>query len=85
VSIIVGFVFVDRALARRLKICPYLRRVPFGNEGRHWNLCCVDNKKGHCDFRGRRLKFKPRSVGFYVAWVCPKLVGISFEEFVYYG
>ena len=84
VSITVGFVFVDRAFARRLRACPYLRQVPF-NVDRHWNMCCFDNKKRHCDFHGRRLKFKPRSVGFRVAWVCPRLVDVSFREFAYYG
>jgi len=84
----VGFVFSDRAFAHRLAVCPYLRQVLFTlpsnlDDFRCYNVCSLD--KLHCDFRGCRLKFKPCFDGVRVAWVCPKLVGVSVEEFEYYG
>jgi len=84
----VGSVFSDRDFAHRLAVCPYFRQTLYNltsnlYDFRCWNMCDLDKK--HCDFRGCRLKFKPCFDGVRVAWVCPKLVDVSVEEFEYYG
>jgi len=77
-QVVVGSV-LDMASAQRLVVCPYFKRVVFSREWcpnihHFWKMCCLD--KEHCDFHGRRLKFKPCFAGVRVAWVCPKAIGL---------
>lgn len=76
-SVTVGFV-CDVVDKERLAFCPYFERVffnRFSSRGvsRTWNKCCLDS--GHCDFHGRRVRFKPHFDGTCtIVWVCPKAV-----------
>lgn len=86
-SVTVGSI-LDKAVCKRLKVCPYFKRVSFGciddfGEFRYWNMCCLDHE--HCAFRGRLLKFDTCCHwGFLrVVWVCPKVVGLPFGGDVY--
>ncbi len=62
--------------------CPHICRVLFtprgsGNESfKHtWNECRLDS--GHCDFHGRRFKFRSCWTHLKVVWVCPKILSLS--------
>lgn len=82
-SVTVGFI-CDKAGKEQLVFCPHFERIFFSRfsslgVSRTWNKCCLD--LGHCDFRGRRVRFKPHFNGTYtVVWVCPKLVGLPDRE-----
>ena len=72
-GIAVDSVISDRKLAHKLAVCPFFEHVRYSSLDafRLWNLCRLDF--GLCGSCGRRYKFKPRFVGLYVIWVCPKL------------
>jgi len=74
---------LDSASGKRLAECPFLKKVLFNRSSsldvvHFWNMCSMDNE--HCDFHGRKLRFKPCFSGVRVCWLCPKLVGLPNEE-----
>jgi hypothetical protein len=74
---------LDSESARRLAVCQYFKRVLFSVAShypycRAWNQCSLDRE--HCDFHGRRFKFKPCHGGVRVVRMCSKLVGLPDEE-----
>lgn len=67
---------IGQLVDKRLVWCPHCHRVLWSSASSPsrvftWLKCDVDD--AHCDFKGRRLKFKPSGSGTRVAWVCPKL------------
>ena len=69
----------DSGSAQCLAVCPFFKRVLFSVPSHYpyckaWNQCSLDRE--HCDFHGRRFKFKPCLGGVRVVWMCSKLVGL---------
>ena len=75
-------IVLDRVVGKRLAVCPHVRKVLFSREScpslvRSWNMCSLDSE--HCDFRGCRLKFEGYGIdSLRVAWVCPRILDLSF-------
>jgi hypothetical protein len=84
-SIVVSSV-LDRAVGKRLAVCPYFKSVLFSRESspsvqRFWNMCDLD--KSHCATRGKCLKFESCGIdSLRVSWICSKVVGLPFLECV---
>jgi hypothetical protein len=75
-------IILDRDVSHRLAVCPFLKQVlctVYVNAPQYHrvsNMCSLNGL--HCEFHGRRLKFKAYFRGNRVVWVCPNITDLSF-------